>query len=109
MPSAAGPALDPALPCRALLLPLLQAYERLLREVLSSQVFSPQGPAGGKAGAGGGVRVQPDLQLRLHRTAAEAMTLLHMQVGYAEAQGAGPVRQKFSLARKTAPAGLLWG
>lgn len=64
----------------------LQAYEKLLREVLGSHIFSggrlaqQRGQRQGQGQQAGGVRVQPDLQLRLQRTQAEAMTLVQLRL-----------------------------
>lgn len=45
-------------------------YERLLREVLASRLFRPAG----------GIRLAPELQLRLQQTEAEAVTLVQIDL-----------------------------
>lgn len=73
-------------------LPLLQSYERLLRQIISSRLFQTGPAAKGKgSGSKGGqqatapagqpaVRIAKDVQLRLTETEAEATTLLQMQL-----------------------------
>ncbi len=74
---------------------LLQSYERLLRQIISSRLFQT-GPATSKGKGSGSkgskqaaaaeaagqpaVRIAKDVQLRLTETEAEATTLLQMQV-----------------------------
>jgi hypothetical protein len=60
----------------------LLSYERLLREVLASQVFGArlEGSGGGKDGKSGAQAQRPDIPLRLHETSAEAVTFLRLEV-----------------------------
>lgn len=94
---ALAPGAPYAWPLRSMHPQHLQVYEQLLREVLGSQVFGSGGGSRGKQrggqvsrgsgehgnerdGSATGVRFQPDMQLRLRKTQAEATTLLQLRV-----------------------------
>lgn len=68
---AMAPTTPYAWPLRSSTPDTLDTYERLLREVLSRHVFSKEA---------GLPRIAPDLPLRLHRSAAEAVTLMQVDV-----------------------------
>ena len=76
-------------PLRSSIPETIEAYETLLREVLSRQVF-----AGGGGGGGGGsgrrkgrrLRLVDDLPLKLHRSTAEAVLLMQIELTVVQKQ-----------------------